>query len=71
MQELGFAGNRGSAFAGTKLVRVDLSWLVTEDWAANKVVELASHPALYLALPVVVDLAALKAGREVSHTAHA
>jgi len=50
---------------------VDLSWVDSDDQALNSVIELASHLALYLNLPVVIDLAALKVGREVLHTTHA
>jgi hypothetical protein len=70
-EEFGVAGNRGLAFGGTKMVRVDLSWIDTNDQSLNSVIELASDLALYLNLPVVMDLAALKVGREVLHTTHA
>jgi hypothetical protein len=65
------AGNRGLAFGGTKMVRVDLSWIDTNDQSLNSVIELASDLVLYLNLPVVMDLAALKVGREVLHTTQA
>jgi len=67
MEELGFAGNSGSAFAGTKLVRVDLTSLVKGTWALKKVLEPASHLALDPASPVVVILAFLRVGRGVVH----
>jgi len=70
MEGLGVTGHSGSALAGSKFVRVDLTLLVTVDLASNKVVDLAWCLAVNLALPVAVDLASLNVGSGELHTAY-
>jgi len=60
-EELGFPGITGSAFAGTKMERVDWTLLVTVNLALHEVVDLALHLA--------VHLTSLKVGRGVLYTA--